>query len=166
MTYAESMNKSLIIKAIISHIEEELDRAIIAANEARSAAIDDESVAETQYDTLAIEASYLAEGQSKRVQSFQNAIEHYQQMQLKNYDQDTPINLGALVQIAHDQEKNHWFFIGPDGGGFRCQIGDKHITLVTPQSPIGKAFMGKYLDDEIALTIGQTKVTNTIIAIC
>ena len=69
-----TINKQALVELIISDLQQALNQAISAANEAHAAAVDDQSVAETQYDTLAIEASYLAEGQSKRVQELQKAI--------------------------------------------------------------------------------------------
>ena len=45
------MNKEKLITNIISHLENALSIAKHAANEAHLAATDDQSVAETQYDT-------------------------------------------------------------------------------------------------------------------
>jgi uncharacterized membrane protein len=72
------LNKQQLITIIVSSLSQQLQKAIAAANEAHAAAVDDQSVAETQYDTLAIEAGYLAEGQSRRVTEFQQAIDAYQ----------------------------------------------------------------------------------------
>lgn len=158
----EKINKEALIRLVMNELENELTHAINSANDAHAAAVDDESVAETQYDTLAIEAGYLAEGQSRRVQELQNAIHNYQSLPLVAFDQNKAISLAALVQLSQDKESKHWFFIGPAAGGFRCQLNNQHITVITPQSPMGKALMNKFEDDDIEVMLGQGALNDYI----
>jgi len=156
------INKKELIDVVVTALTKELQQAIEAANEAHAAAVDDQSVAETQYDTLAIEASYLAEGQSKRVTEFQQAIDAYQTLTLLDFDENSIVTLGALVQLSADSKTNHWFFIGPAAGGFRCQHGQQNITVITPQSPMGMALIGKQQDDDIEVILGRNKLEDYI----
>jgi len=158
-------NKKKIIELVITELSKEHQQAIDAANDAHAAAVDDQSVAETQYDTLAIEASYLAEGQSRRVAEFQLAIDAYNALDLIEFNDDSYIALGALVQLSADSKANHWFFIGPAAGGFRCKINQKNITVITPQSPMGMALIGKQQDDDIELMLGSNKLKDYISAL-
>ena len=158
----ENINKKALVALISTSLKQELNQAISAANEAHAAAVDDQSVAETQYDTLAIEASYLAEGQSRRVQELQIAINDYQVLNLVNFDETTAIALSALVRLSKDNPDQHWFFIGPAAGGFRCSLAKQHITVITPQSPMGLALLGKYLDDDIDIKLGSNQLSDFI----
>ena len=151
----------LIIKAL----QQELNQAVNAANEAHAAAVDDQSVAETQYDTLAIEASYLAEGQSRRVQTLKAAINTYRQLTLKAFTENNAITLTALVQLAKDNQTQHWFFIGPAAGGFRFKIAEQHITVITEQSPMGSALLDKYQDDNVDIIRGNNLLNDHIVCI-
>ncbi|MEY8199323.1 MAG: GreA/GreB family elongation factor [Colwellia sp.] len=159
------LNKKQLIDLVVTALSKQLQQATDAANEAHAAAVDDQSVAETQYDTLAIEASYLAEGQSKRVSEFQHAIDAYKTLELIEYNNDSHIALGALVQLSADSESNHWFFIGPAAGGFRCQLAQQNITVISPQSPMGMALLGKQLDDDIEVVLGSNKLEDHIAAL-
>jgi len=160
------LNKKQLIDIISTSLTKELQQAIDAANEAHAAAVDDQSVAETQYDTLAIEASYLAEGQSRRVAEFQLAIDAYKKLdtslETKEFNSDSYISLGALVQLSADSKENSWFFIGPAAGGFRCQLAQQSITVITPQSPMGMALLGKQQDDDITVMLGASKLEDYI----
>ncbi len=158
-------NKKQLVDLVVTALSKELQQAIDAANEAHAAAVDDQSVAETQYDTLAIEASYLAEGQSKRVIEFQHAIDTYKALDLIEFNNDSYIALGALVQLSADIDTNHWFFLGPAAGGFRCQIVQQNITVITAQSPMGMALLGKQLDDDIEIMLGNNKQEDYIAAL-
>jgi len=157
------LSKKQLIDTIVTALTQELQQAIDAANDAHAAAVDDQSVAETQYDTLAIEAGYLAEGQSKRVSEFQQAIDAYQALKLIDFDENSTIALGALVQLSADSKANHWFFIGPAAGGFRCQQEQQNITVITPQSPMGTALIGKQQDDDIEIMLGTNKLEDYIL---
>jgi transcription elongation GreA/GreB family factor len=157
-----NIDKRALVALIIDELKQELNQAISAANEAHAAAVDDQSVAETQYDTLAIEASYLAEGQSRRVQELQAAINDYQALNLLNFDENKSITLSALVQLGADSQDQHWFFIGPAAGGFRCQLAEQHITVITPKSPMGLALIDKFQDDDIEVMLGNSQLTDHI----
>ena len=156
------MHKENLIALIIEQLQHELSHAIEAANNAHLAATDDQSVAETQYDTLAIEAAYLAEGQTKRVAEIKKAISAYQQLQLKEFDEETPIALGAMVQLAEDVNQKKWYFIGPASGGVKASFAEQNFTVITPQSPIGQALLGKYIDDELMVTLGSKSLSDNI----
>ena len=158
-------NKKQLVDLVVTALSKELQQAIDAANEAHAAAVDDHSVAETQYDTLAIEASYLAEGQSKRVIEFQHAIDAYKRLDIVEFNNDSYIALGALVQLSADIDTNHWFFIGPAAGGFRCQLDQINITVITPKSPMGMACLGKQQDDDIEIMLGINKLKDHIAAL-
>ncbi|GAA0823201.1 GreA/GreB family elongation factor [Colwellia asteriadis] len=166
MHKTSSFNKQQLIAVIIADLQKELLQAQQAANEAHAAAVDDESVAETQYDTLAIEASYLAEGQSRRVQEYRNAIDELNALSCKEYSADDAISLSALVQLAQDSESNSWFFIAPAAGGFRCTIANRNITVITAKSPMGMALLGKYQDDDIAIMLGNNSLNDYIKQVC
>lgn len=156
------LNKQQLVDIIVNSLTQELQKAIDAANEAHAAAVDDQSVAETQYDTLAIEAGYLAEGQSKRVSEFQQAIDAYQALELKNFNVNSTISVTALVQLSADSQSGHWFFIGPAAGGFRCNLAEQNITVITPHSPMGMALLGKQQDDDIEIMLGSSKLEDYI----
>jgi len=157
--------KQKLIDEIIAYLHTELLLAMEAANNAHSAAVDDQSVAETQYDTLAIEASYLAEGQSKRVLEYQQALNAYQVLALPTLNQNSVITLGTLIQLAKDSACQHWFFIGPYAGGFRSTITNQQITVITPQSPMAKALLGKQQGDDIEIILGDEKLTDEIVLV-
>lgn len=156
------IDKQALVTLIINELKQAFNQAISAANEAHAAAVDEQSIAETQYDTLAIEASYLAEGQSKRVIELQAAINAYQTLHIINFDENKPIALTALVQLAKDNPNKHWFFIGPAAGGFRCILSEQHITVITPQSPMGLALLEKFQDDEIDIKLGNNQLRDFI----
>jgi transcription elongation GreA/GreB family factor len=99
------------------------------------------------------------------VQVLQEALFNYQTLTLVNFDENKPIALSALVQLYADSKKQHWFFIGPAAGGFRYQLNEQHITVITPNSPVGLVLMGEYNGEDIEVMLGDNKLTDTIASV-
>jgi len=159
--------KTLIINNILTFLKKELAMQLQAANNAHSAATDDQSIAETQYDTLAIEASYLAEGQSRRVEELQQAIRAFLQLssEQKNNALNYVVTIGSLVQLFQDEESKNWFFIAPAAAGFKTTIAQQNVTVVTPESPMGKALINLSVGDEVNLTLGSHQLNDHIVTL-
>lgn len=156
------IDKQKIIEQIIAHIDEELKNITLAAESARLAAIDDQSVAETQYDTLAIEASYLAHGHSERAQQLINAKGQYQNIKLRDFNEDDEITQGALLQLG-TEHGHKYFFIAPNSGGLKVEVDGKNITVITETAPLTQQLLGLYQDDDIELTLPGIAGTNMTI---
>ncbi|CAM3124571.1 hypothetical protein [Vibrio rarus] len=118
--------------------------ALKAADSAHDDATHEQSVAETQYDTVAIEAAYLAHGQSKRVAECDEMMNTIKSLALRPFADDDEIALGALATV--DNGLTCWLL--PVCGGFKLQ--NNTIVVVTPQAPLGQLLMGAELEDTLA----------------
>ena len=156
--------KQQLLNELINHVDQELVTLLEAANAAHAASTDEQSVAETQYDTLAIEAGYLAEGQSNRVSALTQ-----EKLALESLLEQTAcrghVRLGSLAQLANDEDNNAWFYLAPACAGYRTTIDGHEITVITPESPMGAALVGKAIDDEVELHLANQKITDELIAI-
>ena len=61
------MNKAEIIQHIITRLSHDLDVLFNAARRAHEAATHEENIPDNKYETLALEASYVAQGQANEV---------------------------------------------------------------------------------------------------
>jgi len=146
------IDKKQLIDAIIIQLKQELINAINSADMARLAATDDQSVAETQYDTLGLEASYLAHGQSERAELIKQQIKQYQNLLIKDFDENDEIDIGCLVKLNNALDRTELlYFIGPSAGGLKIQLNDLKVTLITPHAPVAKQLIGKFQCDLISL---------------
>ena len=57
------MNKTQLHQQLMTHLQQLLNNAKAAAKRAHETATSEENIAENKYDTLALEAAYLAQGQ-------------------------------------------------------------------------------------------------------
>ncbi|WP_101758604.1 transcription elongation factor GreAB [Oceanicoccus sp. KOV_DT_Chl] len=141
-----------LVSQIIQQLQSELNTAIAASQQAHASATDNENVAENKYDTLAVEAAYLAHGQSMRIAELQQAILSYQQFQPAEFNQQSTIALGALVSVENNNTgKIQQVFLGPAAGGLLLTHNHKTIHLITRTAPLALALLGKNIDGEIQL---------------
>lgn len=150
------MNKDLIRLAIIQALESQLALAIKAANEARDLATHEQSQPETQYDTVGLEASYLAHGQSQRVLEIQDTLQTYRKLTLTAFSEDDEIRLTALVTLLYPSGEERQLFLGPSAGGLEFTLDNRAVQVVTPDAPISQQMIGLYVGDELTLPGNNT----------
>lgn len=148
------MNKQKIKQAILDKLETIHQTALSATQIAIDAATDEETVPEHKYDTLALEASYLAHGQAMRVKQCEEDISHYKALLIRDVTNDSCVGLSSLVVLLDEQEQQGYFFVGPCAGGVSFEYQGKQVSIVTPSAPLGSALIGKMAGDEVELELG------------
>lgn len=144
------MNKTQLHKIIIEALENIRDTAIKAAEQAHETATHTEAIAENKYDTFGLEASYLAEGQSRRVEQADADLHAFTKLTIKDFDDDDIISFGAYITLENAARDLQHLFLSPVAGGITVDYDDKKVMLITGASPLGKALIGSYLDDEVS----------------
>ncbi|MBA1209322.1 MULTISPECIES: GreA/GreB family elongation factor [Pseudomonas] len=145
------MNKTHLIAQIIAALEHDLDVVTRAAQSAYEAATAEENIAENKYDTLGLEASYLATGQARRSAEIRQALQTYRQLKLRDYDPEQGVQVSQVVILEDEQGQCRRLIIGPEAAGLKIGLGDEVVMVITPRSPLGQQLMGKRIDEEVSL---------------
>ena len=148
------MNKTAVHLLMLEKLAIDLDVLQRAAQTAYEAATHAENIAENKYDTLGLEASYLATGQARRVEEIRQALKNCRAMPLAPYDAASGLQLGALIPLEADNGRTQRLILAPDAAGLKLEHGGHTITVITPRSPLGAALLGKQLDDEVQINVG------------
>ncbi|NBA93910.1 GreA/GreB family elongation factor [Pseudomonas sp. R5(2019)] len=146
-------DKPQLLQLIIDKLVIDLDIAQRAAQTAYEAATAEENIAENKYDTLGLEASYLATGQARRMEEIRQSLVHYQNLILRDYDETQGIEVSALVTLLAENGQHQYLFLGPDAAGLKIQLGSDLITVITSRSPLGQGLLGKFEGDEVQITV-------------
>ncbi|MGJ8582039.1 MAG: transcription elongation factor [Psychromonas sp.] len=147
------MNKVQLHQQLMTHLQNQLNNAQSAANSAHETATNEENIAENKYDTLALEAAYLAHGQSQRALQCQADIDACISLPLGTTKTGS---LGALVVLVDQNEQAKYLFICPVAGGVKLQWQQHTVLVVTPASPIGAMLLGQPIDTQVSMTINNT----------
>jgi len=149
--------KEILIKQLIAALEAIYQTAVSAAKRAHSTATDKANIAENKYDTLGLEAAYLAEGHANRASECKANLDTVKNLIVPDYTIDDTIALGALVTLVDQDKKQLFLFLAPVSGGIKFDFESRSIMVITQSSPLGKQLLGKYVDDEFEIGIGQHK---------
>lgn len=155
------MDKKSIVAQIRAHLETELASVTEAANGAFEGATDEQSKAEGQFDTRALESSYLAEGQARLAAELKEAIAVYQTLDLRPFESHEPIALTAVVELEQRSGTYH-YFIGPRDGGHIVNVDGCEVMIITPHSPIGQTLLGKTVGSVVRFGNNGTTREGTI----
>ncbi len=157
------MNKSELLQKLLLQLEHNLKVAKSATQLAMQAATDEETVPEHKYDTLALEASYLAHGQAMRVAECEEDLNQYRAISARKHGEH--VSVGALITLVNTDDLYRHVYLGPCAGGMKVTLDGVEVSVVTPQSPLGAVLMGKTVDDEVCYQIGQNRFSYEITAI-
>lgn len=155
------MKKAALLDKIVAHLKGQVSRFAAAAETSRAEATDEENQAEDKYDTRGLEASYLAAGQSRQMAEMADALQQFATLVPTRFHATTPIDVGALVDLASKRETTR-YFIGPAAGGTEIRQGPSTILVLTPQSPLGRQLIGRTKGEKLTMKIGPFTDTYTI----
>jgi len=144
------MEKHAVLDAAQSALDKQLSAAEQAAMQAYQSATDKENIAENKYDTLGLEASYLAHGQSKRVESCRQDLQNFRQLRarLDPVAMDS-VKLGGLATLENQDGSLYHFLLLPMAGGTRLQVSGEEVLIVTHASPMGRSLIDREIGDEV-----------------
>lgn len=158
------MQKEKILTAILTELERDLATAIAAAKTAQEDATNEESKPENEYDTRALEASYVARGQAKRVAELKEALVLFKNLKLRSFTSIDPVSATALVEVE-SQGKKHMLFVMSKGGGFSVTVEGVRIQVVSPSTPLGEALLHSKQGDIITVELGNSEREYEILSV-
>lgn len=156
------MNKIQLHQQLMVHLQKRLDNAKTAAQRAHETATSEENIAENKYDTLALEAAYLAQGQSQRITQCEADIDTCINLPL---GKSVTGELGALVVLLDQDENAKYLLICSVAGGIKLQWNQHTVLVVTPQSPMGAALLNQQEGDPVSITIADKQQNYEILQI-
>jgi hypothetical protein len=148
------MNKTALLRAVITEIENDLRRQQAANQQASAGATDGEARAETKWDTCGLESSYLARGHALQFKALVADLETLRTFMIPVFS-NLPIGVGALIETELDKEKMLCFLL-PCAGGIEVNFEGRSVSVITPSSPIGAALMDKKKGGKFSFRAGST----------
>ena len=152
-------DKASLKEKLLAALRADLSVLEKAQAAAQQGATHEEAKPENDKDTRAIEASYLARGQALRVRELQDGIRDVEATAVREF-KDAPAALGALIEVDQEGEARS-FFLAACGGGLVID----GVNVVTPKSPLGRAFLGAHDGDDREVTLAGKVRTLSIITV-
>ena len=144
------LSKPAIVREIIEQLGQELETLAGASRAMHADASDEQNKAEDKYDTRGLETAYLASSQARLATETEQALAVYQVLELQKFQENTPIDLTALVELDSSGARTV-YFLGPKRGGLEIHIGGTEVLVITLESPLAQQLLGKKVGDRIKL---------------
>lgn len=138
--------KSRVIDTLRRLLREQLQAVSTMTAAARDEATSAESRPENEYDTRAIEASYLAAGQGQRLSDLRELVDWVDHLEDKAH---ATVGLGSLVHVRDDGVAR-WLLLAPQGGS-AVESGGVTVQVIGASSPLGAALLHLEPGDEAEL---------------
>ena len=151
------MDKSVLRQQVLERLAEDLLQAEQAVKAAHEAATHEENIAENRYDTLGLEAAYLATGQARRAEAIRQSMARWRRFRPNPYDASQGIQLGALVCLVDSEGKQQQLFLGPEGGSMKLISGAQLVQVISCEAPLGRAVLGKREGDEVSIQLASIR---------
>jgi transcription elongation GreA/GreB family factor len=151
------VDKRLLIEKLEAALRSELIEARRLAKETADAANHPEARPEGDKDTRKIELSYLAAGQAARANELEAGLVLISTLPARPFSEREPIQAGTLVELAIDGKPQR-VLVSPAGGGIKLEDERGTISVVTPQSPLGRNLLEKTGGESFELVVaGQSR---------
>ncbi|MCC6765391.1 MAG: GreA/GreB family elongation factor [Deltaproteobacteria bacterium] len=134
-----------------------------AATEAREGA----TPAERREDSRVMqENAGLARGYRARLERATGELDVLERFRPPRFSAKASVALGAIVEVE-DGAEGRTLFLAPVGAGLELTGpgGDGYLSVITPTSPIGRALIGRRLNDTIEVTVNDEITDWTIVHI-
>lgn len=149
--------KQKILQCIVQSLTDDFTVLLNAARAAYEDSIHAENLPDNKYDTLSLEASYLAQGQANRAQEIKAALEAYRKLELLAFAAGSRVRLTALVTLEDEEGATKRLFLGPAAGGLKVSHERGEVVVITPESPLGRQLLGKAAGDAVAVSAGRVR---------
>lgn len=142
------MNKRRIVDALRAELASQLEVLQAAADAAREGATHEEAKPEHEYDTRALEQSYLAGAQAARVDVLRAAVDRAARLNPPTFAEGDAVAVGAAL-VVDDGEGERRYFLCDVGGGTKLEVDGESWFVLTPSSPLGRRLLGRRVGDVV-----------------
>ncbi|MCU1265693.1 MAG: hypothetical protein JWM21_2011 [Acidobacteria bacterium] len=152
-----AIDKTALLEGIIRTLEEEIKTLRASFDEAKLTSIEAPGRMQSRYDTMGVEAAWVADGLAKSIE--EKAEGTYRLKNVRLPDSPERVSIGCIVGIGPEGSAiENLYFILPACGGMSIPIDNSNLTLQTVmlQAPVARALIGKSLDDEVNVRRGRT----------
>lgn len=146
------IDKQELLREVIAQVEETLRRLGSGYAVAKQATLDSPHVMKSKREVTGIEASYLANALAGNIQEREFWLRTLKQVHLPGAPERAA--LGCVVGIGRPEGPvERRYFILPVCGGLEIflQDGMKSVRVVTPETPVAQALIGRSVGDEVKL---------------
>lgn len=157
------VNKQAILIKIIEQLSSDLLILEQAVKLARDTATHADCLGSSKYETMGLEASYLAQGQGIRLLEIERSLEHFKNITLDG--SASVVKLSTMLELEDEQGMQQLLWLASEAGGLKVECAGAEVTVITPRSPLGRALLFKCCGDSFDINIAGKTVNYEILTL-
>ncbi len=160
------MDKKKLLQLVFEKLCEEKSKLERAARAAHRAAVEAPGAMQSHSDTTKFQMNLASDQMKELVATHAQAIRILSAF-LPAWEPKpaTTVGLGSLIKVGDDAEQERWYFLLPTGGGTTVAVDGRSITVITPQTPITTAFLGKGTGEIVQIKTPRGSRTFTVVEV-
>lgn len=158
------IDKRALVEKIRAVLAKEIEVLRQSSASAREGATHEQAKPESDKDTRAIEASYLAGAQAARLRVLEAADKRLEFLDLRDFKAGETAAPGALVDVDVDGKRAR-YFIADAAGGTKVELDGVEIAVLTPEAPLAQSLLGKKAGDTFERTVRGEALEYEIVSI-
>ena len=144
------LDKRKVFEWVVERLEQEIGQMKTGYEEARRTSIEAPGRMQSRYDTMGVEAAWVADGLARNIEG---KLQSLSVLRAFNLPASPPrVALGCIAGVGHDMKATEAaYFLLPGCGGLviPAEVSSYEIRVITPQSPIGRELLGKAVGDDV-----------------
>ena len=158
------IDKRELLAALIAQVEAKLAELRAGYGAARDAVLSTPHVMKSKREVFGQESAYLANALALNIQEREHELKILRGLRLP--ENAERVALGCLVGVGASGETiEGLYLILPVCGGMEVPVesGGAPVRIVTPQTPLAKALLGKSVGDEVTLPGAPMRVSAVLL---
>jgi transcription elongation GreA/GreB family factor len=158
------IDKQTVLSAVIAQVEAKLEELRAGYGAARDAVLSTPHVMKSKREVFGQESAYLANALALNIREREHELKILQGLRLK--EKPERVALGCVVGVGEtDGAIEGLYLILPACGGMEvpAKDGGFPVRIVTPQTPVAKALLGKSVGDEVSLPGAPVRVSTVLL---
>ena len=150
------MDKKKIIKKIIEKLRIDIEELEKNYERVREVVITAPGAMQSASDTTRMTESVIADKLQTTMSEKREAISIFETFfeEEINFNPTSKIQIGSLVEIESNDEKQY-FFLLPKIGGLKIEVDGKNIMTLTSEAPMTQAILDKKVGDKVEINIAE-----------
>ena len=160
----KQLNKEHIIDYMIKKLEKDLEKSKSFYERTRQEAANAPGKMVSRYDTMGVEAAYLADGIAKRTDQLKQELSIIRFLRIPKTNGEIRLCSVVGTEDAKTGEFETYMILPTGAGGEEFDYEGTMITVISPNAPLSQSMFGKIKGDKIQVKLPQNRVKELLIA--
>ncbi|MDI6820907.1 MAG: hypothetical protein QMD65_01885 [Patescibacteria group bacterium] len=158
----EAINKPELLMLVVEELKKAKNELEKSAKKVKQEIRNAPSPMQSHSDKTRFELSSIYRNSASLIEGYNNAINKLNKFPMPKSSVDSKINLGSLIEVGENKSEHKYYFLLSVGKTVKFKYAGSICIVITPQTPLGEALIGKKQGDVFEFGNRKTKIIKVI----